>query len=153
MIRHENYSQTADVFSFAVVLWQLLTREEPFQDRGQVEAAAAVAMEQARPPFPEGTPPAMVRLIETCWSQEPDQRMPFDDIVEVLQGMEKVLSDEENDWITMPLGHTVYRRKVIATNLEIPPQAAAGNNIQHPDSEKKKSKGLRTLFNRKSTHF
>jgi len=152
VIRHEDYSQTADVYSFAVVLWQLVTRDEPFHHQSQVEAAAAVALENARPPFPENTPPAIAKLIQTCWSREPNERLSFDEIVEELQEMEKVLDPEEKEWIEAPLGHTVYRRRTtMMAELEIPertlnvPSAAAG--------EKKKPKGFRTLFNRKSTHF
>ena len=155
VIRHEDYSQTADVYSFAVVLWQLVTRDEPFHHQSQVDAAAAVALENARPPFPENTPPAIAKLIQTCWSREPNERLSFDEIVEELQEMEKVLDPEEREWIEAPLGHTVYRRRTtMMAELEIPERtlnvpsaatAAAG--------EKKKPKGFRTLFNRKSTHF
>ena len=36
IIRHEAYSFMADVYSFALIMWQLTTREEPFQ--GWVES-------------------------------------------------------------------------------------------------------------------
>lgn len=148
MIRHENYSETADVFSFAVVLWQLLTRDEPFHNQSQVEAAAAVALENKRCPFPDDTPPAVKQLIESCWSQKPDSRLSFDEIIEELQQIEKQLSPEETTWIEAPMGHTVYRKNE-AIKLEIPQRA---QNARSP-AEKKKPKGFRTLFNRKSTNF
>ena len=31
VIRHEAYSFMADVYSFALILWQLITREQPFK--------------------------------------------------------------------------------------------------------------------------
>jgi len=146
VIRHENYSETADVYSFAVVLWQLVTRDDPFQDKSQIEAAAAVAMDNERPPFPDNTPAALEKLIKTCWNQDPDKRLSFEAITAELQTIEKELSEEEETWIAEPLGHTVYRKKITLADLEIPPQGAK-------QSEKKKGKGFRTLFNRKSTHF
>lgn len=156
VIRHEKYSQSADVYSFAVVLWQLITREDPFQDKSQVEAAASVAFENARPPFPEGTPKAVVKLIETCWSNEPDGRLPFEQIITELQTIETQLTTDETTWIEAPLGHSVYRSKTIKVSqtyafLQVPSQQKlAEPNQQH---DEKKKKGFRTLFNRKSVHF
>jgi len=120
-------------------------------DKSQIEAAAAVAMESARPPFPDDTPTAIVQLIETGWSEDPEKRLPFDKIVDQLQVIGKNLSTEELDWIEMPLGHTVYRTRITMADLEIPPRPTTSKN--QPGGEKKKTKGLRTLFSRKSTHF
>ena len=107
-----------------------------------------MALENARPPFPDGTPAAVVQLIETCWNQEPDMRMSFDEIVEELQVLEQGLDEEAKEWIEMPLGHNVYRKNLTMADLEIPPRVSGDLGEQ-----KKKTKGFRTLFNRKSTHF
>lgn len=37
IIKHQPYSYEADVYSFAIVAWQLLTREEPFAPINQVQ--------------------------------------------------------------------------------------------------------------------
>ena len=37
IIKHESYSFKADVYSFAIVAWQLLTREDPFAPINQVQ--------------------------------------------------------------------------------------------------------------------
>jgi serine/threonine protein kinase len=111
VIRHEAYSQTADVYSFSILMWQLLTREDPFEGKSQIEAAAAVAMESARPPFHAETPDSIVRLIQACWSDDPRKRLPFDKISETLASIESTqLSEDERRWIEAPLGHSVYRR-------------------------------------------
>lgn len=74
--------------------------------------------------------------------------MPFDEIVEELQVIQQGLCAEAKEWIDMPLGHNVYRKKLTMGDLEIPLRASGD-----PGGQKKKTKGLRTLFNRKSTHF
>eukprot|EP00957_Ditylum_brightwellii_P046224 3507285-Ditylum_brightwellii.AAC.1 len=108
VIRHESYSSKADVWSFAVVIWQLITREEPFSKLSQIEAAGMVALEQARPPFPKGTPKDVCLLIERCWKENPNDRMASDAICIALAKMERTLDASDNLWLQEPYGHPVY---------------------------------------------
>jgi serine/threonine protein kinase len=151
VIRHENYSSPADVYSFAIVLWQLLTREHPFADKSTFEAAATVAMEKGRPPFPDGTPPSIQELIESCWAHNPEDRPQFDDIIASLNNIEaSSLSDDELSWLDAPLGHKVYAKPVTVhttkrVHLQVPVRA-----VQRRKSEIKRFGGL---FARKSSDF
>jgi serine/threonine protein kinase len=115
VIRHEAYSNLADVYSFAVLMWQLLTREDPFSPKSQIDAAMCVARDGVRPPFPEGTPVAVRELIEACWNDDPALRLPFDQISTKLKHIESKLTDEERQWIEAPLGHSVYKKPKTAT--------------------------------------
>mmetsp|Transcript_7594 Transcript_7594/g.13363 ORF Transcript_7594/g.13363 Transcript_7594/m.13363 type:complete len:924 (-) Transcript_7594:2193-4964(-) len=108
VIRHEDYSTPADVYSFAVMMWQFVTHQEPFMDIGSVEAAKAVAIEKQRPPMPKYAPKAVVDLIETNWSDEPDQRLDFNQIAETIQGLQDSISDEDRVWLEECEGHPVY---------------------------------------------
>jgi serine/threonine protein kinase len=108
VIRHESYSFMADVYSYGVVAWQLLTHEEPFAKHTQIEAAGMVALEHARPPFPRGIPLGVANLIGICWSEDPYERVPFTEIFKELQGLNKNLSEEEKAWMEMAFGHPVY---------------------------------------------
>ena len=98
----------ADVYSYAIVLWQLLTREHPYADCSQIEAAGKVALESARPPFPGGTPTSLSDFISTCWSEDPDGRWSFTEICEKLPKEEVSLNLLERKWLDAPLGHPVY---------------------------------------------
>lgn len=159
VIRHEAYSQTADVYSFSILMWQLLTREDPFEGKSQIEAAAAVAMESARPPFHAETPDSIVRLIQACWSDDPRKRLPFDKISKTLASIESTqLSEDERRWIEAPLGHSVYRRaqKLVERNHG---QLQTGHLKQpvpdgkDPPKLQKARSGIRTLFARKSSPY
>ena len=108
VIRHESYSNMADVYSYAVVLWQLLSREDPFLGLSQIEAAGKVALERARPPFPRGAPHSVVDIISICWSENPSNRYPFEELCAILPIAESKLSPIEQQWIDAPLGHPVY---------------------------------------------
>jgi hypothetical protein len=100
----------ADVYSFAVLMWQLLTREDPFSPKSQIDAAMCVARDCVRPPFPTGTPESIQELIEACWSDDPTLRLPFDQISVRLKDIESNLTDAERQWIEAPLGHSVYKQ-------------------------------------------
>mmetsp|Transcript_4053 Transcript_4053/g.10331 ORF Transcript_4053/g.10331 Transcript_4053/m.10331 type:complete len:947 (-) Transcript_4053:1904-4744(-) len=76
VIRHESYSSNADVYSFGVCLWQLITREIPFGTMTPIQAAFAVA-EGGRPPIPPSTPRRLQEIIEACWDQDSHRRPSF----------------------------------------------------------------------------
>lgn len=98
----------ADVYSFAIVMWQLVTREDPYMNISQIEAAGKVALEKARPPLPDGTPTPVSDLIQTCWSENPDDRLPFDEISVKLTDIQNRLTKDESRWLDAPLGYPVY---------------------------------------------
>jgi hypothetical protein len=107
VIRHHPYSEKADCYSYGVLLWQLITREDPFMNHSPLEAAGKVALENARPPFPKGTPASAKSLIESCWAEDPQWRPGFDEISKKLEaGLE--LSEDQQHWLGAPLGHSVY---------------------------------------------
>jgi Protein tyrosine and serine/threonine kinase len=163
VIRHEAYTQTADVYSFAVVLWQLLTHEDPFADISQIAAAGAVATEECRPIFPSETPKDVRSLIEACWSQNAESRPSFDEIVIQLHDLEMSMSEADKKWLEAPLGHPVYQRSMVTLKQEIKVDLAdksdqldvkAAMNDDKKDGRKKDKRGaIRSLFSRKSSYF
>jgi len=76
VIRHESYSSNADVYSFGLVLWQLITREVPFATMTPIQAAFSVA-EGRRPVIPSSCPPRLRDIIESCWDQDSYKRPSF----------------------------------------------------------------------------
>lgn len=77
-----DYSQKADVYSFAYVLWELITREIPFKDLPPFDAVRKACDEDLRPNIPENC--IFEGLITSCWQKNPDSRPSFTEIVEVL---------------------------------------------------------------------
>ncbi|XP_009624105.1 serine/threonine-protein kinase STY46-like [Nicotiana tabacum] len=95
VIGHRPYDRKADVFSFGIVLWELLTGKLPYEYLTPLQAAVAVVQKGLRPTIPTHTHPMFVELLERCWQQDPCLRPEFSEILEILQYMTKKIVEEE----------------------------------------------------------
>ena len=108
VMKHETYSRPADVFSYGMLFFELITHEYPFADRGQLGAAVAVAMEEKRPTLPTGLPPAIEALMRSCWETDTQLRPTFVSIDVSLAQVDAALTADERAWLDVPNGHRVY---------------------------------------------
>uniref|UniRef100_A0A7S2Y8D6 Mitogen-activated protein kinase kinase kinase n=1 Tax=Entomoneis paludosa TaxID=265537 RepID=A0A7S2Y8D6_9STRA len=90
VISHDSYSSNADVYSFGVCLWQLITREIPFATLTPIQAAYAVA-EGRRPTIPSSTPRRLREIIEACWEHDSYRRPSFTYIAMALADYAKMV--------------------------------------------------------------
>lgn len=86
------YSAKADVYSFAIIAWEILTRETPFMGMHPVQILTAVCNSNLRPTLPPNTPPLLASLIKQSWSSVPNDRPSFRDIFARLKEMKKTLN-------------------------------------------------------------
>merc|ERR1712137_131792 len=97
VLEGREFSEKADIYSFGVVLWEILTREEPFQEFDSFEEfRAAVCFRHYRPQIPKNTHPSIQRLIECCWQPNPERRPSFPEIITALDHIivDCAISDE-----------------------------------------------------------
>ncbi|KAH9316904.1 hypothetical protein KI387_018673, partial [Taxus chinensis] len=92
VINHQPYDQKADVFSFAIVLWELLTAKLPYDSLTPLQAALGVR-QGLRPPIPENTHPKVAAILEKCWHENPTKRPNFSEITTML---ERILKQVDN---------------------------------------------------------
>eukprot|EP00026_Physarum_polycephalum_P002356 Phypoly_transcript_02362.p1 GENE.Phypoly_transcript_02362~~Phypoly_transcript_02362.p1 ORF type:complete len:737 (+),score=63.66 Phypoly_transcript_02362:510-2720(+) len=82
-----HYSEQADVYSFGIVLWEMIFRTKPWLNTHAMRITQAVVAGK-RPPSanpPINTPPEMLILMESCWQQIPQDRPTFAKILDKLQ--------------------------------------------------------------------
>ncbi|KAK8457402.1 hypothetical protein SEVIR_3G180400v4 [Setaria viridis] len=91
MYKHKPYGRKVDVYSFGLLLWELVTGSLPFEDMTPLQAAFAVVNKNLRPVIPSSCPAAVKFLIEQCWSWQPEKRPEFRQIVSILENLKTVL--------------------------------------------------------------
>jgi serine/threonine protein kinase len=96
VIEHKPYDQKADVFSFGIALWELLTGELPYAYLTPLQAAVGVVQKGLRPTIPKNAHPRISELLQRCWQQDPKERPPFSEIIEILQHIAKEVNDEKH---------------------------------------------------------
>ncbi|XP_039041676.1 serine/threonine-protein kinase STY8-like isoform X1 [Hibiscus syriacus] len=84
VINHQPYDQKADVFSFAIVLWELVTAKVPYDTMTPLQAALGVR-QGLRPDLPENAHPKLLDLMQRCWEAAPDERPSFSEITAQLE--------------------------------------------------------------------
>ncbi|EOX92973.1 PREDICTED: serine/threonine-protein kinase STY8 isoform X2 [Theobroma cacao] len=102
--RNEEYDTKADVFSFALILQEMIEGCLPFHSKQENEVPKAYVANE-RPPF---RVPAkyyshgLKELIEECWSEEPFKRPPFRQIITRLDHISNQLA-HKGRWKVGPL--------------------------------------------------
>jgi serine/threonine protein kinase len=82
------YLPASDVFSFGLILYELVTGQSAFPTELTPEQIACmVAIDNDRPDIPEFVLPATRELIEDCWVEKPRDRPSFKEIVDRLAEM------------------------------------------------------------------
>ncbi|KAL0300116.1 UNVERIFIED_CONTAM: putative serine/threonine-protein kinase DDB [Sesamum angustifolium] len=84
-------SEKVDVFSFGITLWEILTGEEPYANMHCGAIIGGIVKNTLRPPIPEECDPEWRKLMEQCWSAEPEARPSFTEITYRLRSMSAAL--------------------------------------------------------------
>jgi len=88
------YTDKADVFSFAMVAYEVVCRHVPFE-RLDPTRVARLTREGKRPDLeddsivPKEVPAGLLDLIIMCWNQKPEARPSFSQIVTLVQAIEE----------------------------------------------------------------
>lgn len=93
------HSFPVDVYSFAVVMWELLGEQELWPTKQTVYQITQAVLNGERPPLlsTDKAPPPMMSLIQKSWDPEPQARPDFQKIVdEILLFVSNIGKEKEN---------------------------------------------------------
>lgn len=86
VIRSDPYTFPVDVWSYGVVLWEMLIGDEPFKDLDSSAVVWAVGNNSFRQPIPSTFPEGFRRILNGCWKVQASERLTFQQICMILKG-------------------------------------------------------------------
>ncbi|KAG6542680.1 hypothetical protein Mapa_015915 [Marchantia paleacea] len=89
VLRDEPSNEKSDVYSYGVVLWELVTLQQPWNGMSPAQVVGAVGFQNRRLQIPKEVNPDIAALVESCWTNEPWLRPSFADIMLSLKNFQK----------------------------------------------------------------
>nr|CAB3450230.1 unnamed protein product [Digitaria exilis] len=130
-LRHgekKHYNHKVDVYSFAIVLWELLHNKLPFEGMSNLQAAYAAAFKvtsyfNCEPnirPSADNLPDELSEILTSCWKEDPNDRPNFTQIVQMLLHYLSTLSPQET---------VAPRRTFSSENAILPPESPGTSSL------------------------
>ncbi|XP_075162453.1 mitogen-activated protein kinase kinase kinase 13 wallenda isoform X2 [Haematobia irritans] len=106
VIRNEPCSEKVDIWSYGVVLWEMLTCEIPYKDVDSSAIIWGVGNNSLKLPIPSSCPEGFKLLVKLCWNTKPRNRPSFRQILshleiagpELLRKTEKQYFETQRSW-------------------------------------------------------
>eukprot|EP00339_Tiarina_fusa_P004751 CAMPEP_0117019868 /NCGR_PEP_ID=MMETSP0472-20121206/15180_1 /TAXON_ID=693140 ORGANISM="Tiarina fusus, Strain LIS" /NCGR_SAMPLE_ID=MMETSP0472 /ASSEMBLY_ACC=CAM_ASM_000603 /LENGTH=499 /DNA_ID=CAMNT_0004724931 /DNA_START=1 /DNA_END=1500 /DNA_ORIENTATION=- len=108
-----DYNEKCDIYSFAIVLWEIYTESQAFEDIEDDLAAFihAVCDNNFRPEIPRDCLPRIRRLLEDCWQKDPAVRPSFSTII---RRLDEILVDA---CISDKVGHKLWETSFLGKDF------------------------------------
>lgn len=87
----KRYNLSVDVYSFAILLWEIFSLEKPFDGYSEQQHMSFVVQRGFRPKIEtlRSWPEGMRTLVQRCWDQDMNKRPEFRDIVSAIVEIKK----------------------------------------------------------------
>eukprot|EP01111_Echinosteliopsis_oligospora_P015443 TRINITY_DN6119_c0_g1_i1.p1 TRINITY_DN6119_c0_g1~~TRINITY_DN6119_c0_g1_i1.p1 ORF type:complete len:585 (-),score=151.22 TRINITY_DN6119_c0_g1_i1:89-1843(-) len=88
VMKQEEFNEKADIYSFGLILWEILTGQELFPEYEDLDPFyQAICFNNERPIIPPGTLPSIAALMKRCWDADAKARPNFEQIIRDLDNI------------------------------------------------------------------
>jgi len=95
VLKNEKYTEKADVYSFGVILWEMVAQQQFFESEKFMAQLEKKVITGLRPDIPSNCHPEVAELIKECWQGNADARPSFKVVAKRVEGiMAKYCPDE-----------------------------------------------------------
>ncbi|CDP09798.1 unnamed protein product [Coffea canephora] len=82
ILRNEPSTEKSDIYSFGVILWELMTESIPWKNLNSLQVVGIVGFMDRRLDLPVNLDPEISSIIHDCWHSKPENRPSFQDIIQ-----------------------------------------------------------------------
>lgn len=129
MFNSSHYDNKVDVYSFGILLWEMITGSTPFEGMTAFQIMNAVCQNNQRPPISDDVPEGLRNLMKACWEQNPADRPTFEEVFNEFASLKAYFADTDLERVSNMV-------KFIKQNQ--------GSKIEQKDSQKCKSEDSET---------
>lgn len=92
---YQPYNLSADVYSFSMLLWEIVTLEKPLKNFTYTKLKNEIFIDGERPPIKKVFNKKLKALIGAGWSHNPQSRPSIDEVYDILKSLYMSLSSEK----------------------------------------------------------
>ncbi|KAL7551792.1 hypothetical protein ACHAWF_014983 [Thalassiosira exigua] len=108
VFRHEEYTETVDVYSYAMIFYYMLVGAPPWRGLSGLDAVTKAAVDGERPLIPRNVDERLSTLLKGCWDEDPRGRPSFEEIIARLNDYSRdVFKTKDGEVQTSVSGHDV----------------------------------------------